>query len=185
MKKLICITLAITCLMSLAACGTKEEQKTETAAPESNTQVESVKETVAGIDEMPEETVDDGEDESGNGNDATTVIEAIEDAVFGSYQEILDDYSQRLRDATPRLIDEYKEEAKDNQGGLEGLATICNEKVGVLAELVNEGIQEMAQIYLHKGSGSYDEYSEWTGKLQDVYLEEASKIQEAYMASAT
>lgn len=101
-----------------------------------------------------------------------------------SYEEILADYSQKLRAATPGLIAEYNEAAKMNQDGLTGLATLSNEKVGELAEILNEGTQEMAEIYLYEGSGSYDEYSEWAEKLYEVYAEEADKIWDVYMDSA-
>ena len=115
-------------------------------------------------------------------NDVTSKIEEL---VFGSYEDILNEYSKKLRDATPKLIEEYNEEAKNNQDGLMGLATICNEKVSKLAEISVEGTQEMAKLHLKKGSGSYDEYSEWAEKLNDVYTEEAGKIQNAYMNSAS
>lgn len=101
------------------------------------------------------------------------------------YQTILDDYSERIRDAVPGLIEEYNTEATKNTEGLQGLATLSNEKISELAEISNDGISEMAEYYYHTGSGSYDEYEEWAGKLMDVYMEEAAKIQEAYMDSAT
>lgn len=107
-----------------------------------------------------------------------------EETGYTSYQEVLDAYTVKLQEATPGLIEEYNAEATENTGGLEGLATICNEKVSALAEISMEGIQEMANIYLHVGDGTDDEYQEWSGKLQDVYLTEAAKIQEAYMESA-
>lgn len=106
-----------------------------------------------------------------------------EETGYTSYQEVLDAYTVKLQEATPGLIEEYNAEATENTGGLEGLATICNEKVSALAEISMEGIQEMANIYLHVGDGTDDEYQEWSGKLQDVYLTEAAKIQEAYMQS--
>lgn len=107
-----------------------------------------------------------------------------EETGYTSYQEVLDAYTVKLQEATPGLIEEYNAEATENTGGLEGLATICNEKVSALAEISMEGIQEMANIYLHVGDGTDNEYQEWSGKLQDVYLTEAAKIQEAYMESA-
>ena len=115
-------------------------------------------------------------------NDVTSKIEEL---VFGSYEDILNEYSKKLRDATPKLIEEYNEEAKNNQDGLTGLATISNEKISELAEISVEGTEEMAELHLKKGSGSYDEYSEWAEKLNDVYTEEAGKIQNAYMNSAS
>ena len=108
----------------------------------------------------------------------------LESVSLDSYEDILNVYSQKLREATPGLIEEYKEAVKTNQDGLEGLAKLCNEKVSELAKISNEGMQTMAKLYYKKGSGSYDEYSEWAGKIQEVYMEEASKIQEAYMDSA-
>ena len=114
-----------------------------------------------------------------------SIVDKVEDALLGSYEDILAEYTKKLEEATPILIEEYNEAAKNNQDGLMGLATLCNEKVSELAVISNEGIQKMAELLLYKGSGSYDEYSEWAGKLQDVYMKEAAKIQEAYMNSAT
>ena len=109
---------------------------------------------------------------------------AMDESEKDSYQTILDDYTVKLQDATPGLIEEYKLEAANNSAGLEGLAAICNAKVTELAEISNDGISEMAKYYYKHGSGSYDEYSEWAGKILDVYMEEAGKIQDAYMDSA-
>lgn len=88
----------------------------------------------------------------------------------------MDEYSQRIRDAVPILIEEYNAEAINNTEGLQGLATLSNEKISELAEISNEGISKMAEYYYHAGSGSYDEYEEWAGKLMDVYMEEATKF---------
>lgn len=107
-----------------------------------------------------------------------------EETGYTSYQEILDAYTVKLQEATPGLIEEYNTEAAENTEGLEGLATICNEKVSALAEISMKGTQEMANIYLHSGDGTSEEYQEWGTKLQEVYLTEAAKIQEAYMESA-
>ena len=116
--------------------------------------------------------------------DVEAIVDKIETAVFGSYEEVLEEYSKKLREATPILIEEYKEAAKNNQDGLNGLAALCNEKVSELAVISNEGIEEMATLYFTKGSGSYEDYMDWAGKLQEVYMEEAAKIQEVYMDSA-
>ena len=106
-------------------------------------------------------------------------------AVLGTddYQSIYDTYSQKLRDATPGLIDEYYSEAQTNTDGLEGLAEIANAKVEKLAEIANEGVSEMATYYYAHGSGKYSEYEDWAGKLYDVYMEEGQKVYDAYMGS--
>lgn len=101
-----------------------------------------------------------------------------------TYESILADYTEKLRSRTPELIEEYKEEAASNDGGLNGLAEIANKKVESLAEVVNKGVEEMAKIMYTTGSGKYEEYQDWATKLYDVYEEEASKIYDAYMNSA-
>lgn len=101
-----------------------------------------------------------------------------------SYQSILDDYTQKLKDATPGLVKEYKSEAAGKSGDTEALASLCNDKVGELAKICNDGVGEMARL-MHSNGDSYDTYEEWAGKLQDAYSDQASKIQDAYLDSAT
>lgn len=158
MKKTLSFLLALLMVVSLCACGDNSIPATDnTSSPEQSSEpAESV------VNEEPVE----------------------EETGYTSYQEILDAYTVKLQEATPGLIEEYNAEAAENTDGLEGLATICNEKVSALAEISMEGIQEMANIYLHVGDGTDNEYQEWSGKLQDVYLTEAAKIQEVYMESA-
>lgn len=57
--------------------------------------------------------------------------ETLEEA----YQRILDEYTIKLQKATPGVIEDYKEEAKENNDGLEGLAELSNAKVEILAEM--------------------------------------------------
>ena len=158
MKKALSFLLALLMVISLCACSDTSTPATDdiSSSEQSSEPVESV------VDEGPVE----------------------EETGYTSYQEILDAYTVKLQEATPGLIEEYNAEAAENTSGLEGLATICNEKVSSLAEISMEGIQEMANLYLHVGDGTDNEYQEWSGKLQDVYLTEAAKIQEAYMESA-
>ncbi|MCI9015730.1 MAG: hypothetical protein HFJ53_00970 [Clostridia bacterium] len=101
------------------------------------------------------------------------------------YQSILDEYSKKLRNKTSSLITEYKNEASKNSSGLDGLATICNNKVSVLAEISNEGVGKMAEVYYKYGNGKYSEYEEWANKLTTIYAKEAEKITNVYINSAT
>ena len=114
----------------------------------------------------------------------TETIDTVKDTPPSSYEDILAEYTQKIQDATPVLIEEYNEAAKSNKDGLNGLAALSNEKISELAKISNDGIQEMAKLQLKQGTGSYEEYSDWAGKLQDVYMEEAAKITDAYMKSA-
>lgn len=159
MKKWLSLILAVLVIFTLCACGSTPSASQVYNPPS----VQS---------DEPASTPDEQEPAK------------AESAKYDSYQDILDDYTVKLQEATPGLIEEYKSEAANNNGGLEGLATICNAKVSELAKISNEGISEMAEYYYKHGSGSYDEYSEWAGKIQDVYMEEAGKIQDAYMESA-
>ncbi len=114
----------------------------------------------------------------------TKYEENISYSKYSSYDDIYKEYKQKIIAATPALVEEYKREAASNSDGLEGLATICNNKVSELAEINNEGVSEMADFMLKNGSGNYSEYEDWAGKLMDVYMEEAQKIQDAYIDSA-
>ena len=156
--KRVCSLLVLLMIVSLCACGNTSTPATNDTS--SSEQSSEPAESVA--DEEPVE----------------------EETGYSSYQEILDAYTVKLQEATPGLIEEYNAEAAENTEGLEGLATICNEKVSALAEISMEGTQEMANIYLHSGDGTNEEYQEWGSKLQEVDLAEAAKIQEAYMQSA-
>ncbi|WP_022765313.1 zinc ribbon domain-containing protein [Butyrivibrio sp. XPD2006] len=117
----------------------------------------------------------------------TTEIKSEEVASIGnysSYEDIYDEYKQKIIDATPGLIEEYNNEASSNNAGLEGLAEICNNKISKLAEISNEGVSEMADFMLKNGNGSYSDYEDWSGKLMQVYMDESGKITDAYMKSA-
>lgn len=125
-------------------------------------------------------------DNSSNKNESKTEKSASKKS-SKSYQEILDEYSEKLKAATPGLIEEYNKEAASNTDGVEGLAKLSNKKVEKLAKISNEGVEEMAAVHLSSGSGkkdAYSEYEDWAGKLQDVYMEEAGKITDAYTNSA-
>ena len=100
------------------------------------------------------------------------------------YQVILDDYTLKIKEATPMLVEEYNSEYPNNEEGLEGLANLSNQKIGKLAEISNEGIGKMAEVHFSKGSGKYEDYEEWAGKLMDVYMQEGEQITDAYMNSA-
>lgn len=99
------------------------------------------------------------------------------------YQDIYNEYEQKIRAATPALINEYNAEAAQNTSGLNGLAAIHNAKLSKLADIEAEGVQKMADYCLNKGSGKYSEYSQWVDKLYKVYDEEGSKITDVYMNS--
>ena len=63
---------------------------------------------------------------------------------YDSYESIYNEYAQKIRDAAPGLIEEFNSEAKANTSGNTGLAEISNAKISKLAEIENQGTQEMA-----------------------------------------
>lgn len=101
---------------------------------------------------------------------------------YPSYQSILDDYSSKLKDKTPDLIDEYNNESAGHLSDLNFLAELVNKKVQKLAKISNEGVQKMAET-MYGTSDSYSNYEDWSMKLYDVYQAESQKIYEVYTNS--
>ena len=99
---------------------------------------------------------------------------------YGSYEEIYLEYSSKLENETPKCIESFLANAESNDDGLEGLAELANDEVLHIADISNEGIEKMAEYMLNHGSGKYNEYEEWSGKLMDVYQDYAAKIYDAY-----
>ena len=103
-------------------------------------------------------------------------------SAVASYESIYNEYAEKIRAATPGLVQEYKNEAAGKSGDIMALANISNSKIEKLAVISNEGIEKMAQVMWTKSGTSYEEYSDWSGKLYDVYMEEAQKLTDAYMS---
>lgn len=100
-----------------------------------------------------------------------------------TYESILEDYTQKLKEQTPVLVDEYKSEAKEKAGDVQALAELSNAKIAKLATTCDEGIAEMAKI-MQKNGDEYSTYEEWSLKLTDVYMEQSELITDAYTDSA-
>ena len=117
--------------------------------------------------------------------EATTAApEATTEKSEESYQSILDNYTQKLKDATPGLVDEFNKEASEKSRDVNALAGICNSKVEKLAEICNIGVGEMADL-MNKNGDDYSKYEEWAKKLQGVYATQSKEIQDAYTSIAT
>ena len=164
--------LAVLLVIGVAGGGHSDNDETQPTIPD---------ETV--MQDTTPATEESTEPETTAATEASTEAAEVASAE-DAYQAILTEYSEKLRDATPGLIEEYKAEAANNNAGLEGLAELSNEKIGKLAEISNEGVEKMAGVMFKMGSGSSDEYEAWAEKLMDVYMEEAGKITDAYMESA-
>lgn len=100
-----------------------------------------------------------------------------------TYQSILDDYTKKIKAATPKLVKEYNSEAKKHAGDINELAKISTKKIETLAQINTEGAKEMAEL-MTKNGDKYETYEDWVGKLYKVYEKYAGKITDAYMDSA-
>lgn len=145
---------------------------------------ESSKETESEIVEESESSTVEKEEFKIESKSTEEYVEPTDVSIGGKYQAVLDDYTQKIKEAAPKLVQEYNSEYPNNQNGLEGLAELSNEKISELAEISNDGIGEMAEIYFNNGSGDYEVYEDWASKLTDVYMDEAGAITDAYMTSA-
>lgn len=101
-----------------------------------------------------------------------------------TYQTILDEYTQKIADTTPGLVEEYNTESASVAGDINALAELSNSKIEKLAEISNEGIQKMAEL-MYANSDEYSVYEEWSLKLTDVYTQYSTQITDAYTASAS
>ena len=99
-----------------------------------------------------------------------------------TYEEVLSEYTTKLEELSPTLVEEFKSEAT-GISDIAQLAEISNAKIEELAELSNEGVSEMAEIQL-KNSDDYAVYEEWAQKLMDVYEREAKKITDEYESTS-
>lgn len=87
-----------------------------------------------------------------------------------TYESVYKEYSQKMKDATPGLIEEYKKEA-EGVSDMNKLANICT-----------KGGKRLASIHV-KEKDDEEKYNEWMNKLTDVYQDEAQKITDAYQDS--
>lgn len=108
----------------------------------------------------------------------------VEKKEVKTYESILQEYSDKIIEMTPGLVEDYNNEYPALNGDITEMAKLSNEKITELAEVSTEGIEEMASLMLDQGD-EYEVYEEWAGKLQDVYMEYAQQITDAYMASAS
>lgn len=129
------------------------------------------------------ESTDTSKKTSSSMNQKKKVAASSETEKYDSYQSILEDYTKKLQEASPRLVNEYNKEYPSMNGDVNALAELSNKKIEKLAEISNDGTTEMAKLQL-AGKSDYSVYEEWAGKLIDVYTQEAQKIMDAYLASA-
>lgn len=100
-----------------------------------------------------------------------------------TYESVYEEYSSKLESASPKLLEEFNEEAANLSGDISALAELSNRKISELAEISTKGVEEMAEIQLK--NNDYEEYQSWANKLTAVYKKEAKKITDAYTKKAS
>ena len=111
-------------------------------------------------------------------------IEADHQMIEETFESILEDYTIKMQNETPRLVDEFNSEAVAFIENINVLAEMNYDKIAELADISSEGINKMEELMIVNQT-SHEEYDEWAAKLMDAYVVEAAKISDAYMALAT
>ena len=99
-----------------------------------------------------------------------------------TYEDILNDYKKQMAEATPILIEEYNVESQDLEEDPLALSRLSDEKVSVLNQISEKGIQKMASL-MNKNGDDYEIYAEWSSKLTDSYREYAADVTKANLNS--
>ena len=99
-----------------------------------------------------------------------------------SYEQIYNEYSQKLADYYNTAKGELQSEASSGKS-IDALATSCSNKVSRLAEISTEGVNKMADLCVKRG-GSASEYMNYGTKLEGVYMDYGTKLESVYMSGA-
>ena len=93
------------------------------------------------------------------------------------YQRISSKYVSKLENASKKLIEELRNEEKNNINGLSGLSEIANEKINELVKINDEGIEELNKTLTDKGvHGKHIEHDKHLKKIIDTFEAENNKI---------
>lgn len=128
------------------------------------------------IDSEAEKAV---ETEASNDDKAQENVVSSEEMV-AHYEEIFQEYSDKLTELTPVLVEEFNAEAEANEGGIEGLTEIFDAKIDRLSEIYIKGTEAMTNYMYEVKSDDSGLYLEWTQKLSGVFMEESQKITDEY-----
>lgn len=115
-------------------------------------------------------------------------------AISEQLQAVVADYSKKIEDKTPVLIEEYQAEIQNNQDGVNGLSVIANRKARELQALSDEGISKLRGMY-QDASNKEDidldtminqlsaSYTAQVARISDIYLRTSAELQAATPSS--
>lgn len=91
-----------------------------------------------------------------------TSEEKTADDLSEQLQAIVNDYSKKMEEKTPVLIEEYQTEIQGNQEGIAGLSAVANQKARELQAISDEGIGKLRAAYQ-----SADNKDDWAQHFQE------------------
>ncbi|MGN8981787.1 LysM peptidoglycan-binding domain-containing protein [Enterococcus villorum] len=99
-------------------------------------------------------------------------------------QSILTTYTQKIKEQTPRLIEEYQAEIQNNQNGVTGLSAIANQKARELQAISDEGINQLQKKYQTAETKDGIDLSTWVNQLSANYTEHVAQISDIYLRTS-
>jgi len=99
-----------------------------------------------------------------------------------SLENIYNEFSRRMRQATPGLLNEFRQRSLSNTSGTDGLGNISDELVRRLSDIYAQGVAELAEMagvrfQYNWGTLDYSYLNNyWAGRLDAVFMGEASRI---------
>ncbi|OTP11325.1 hypothetical protein A5844_001460 [Enterococcus sp. 10A9_DIV0425] len=126
--------------------------------------------------------------ESSEASDTRTISEQL--------QAVVTDYSKRIEEKAPVLIEEYQAEIQHNQDGVSGLSAIANQKARELQAISDEGISKLRGMYQDSAANEKVDldtlinqlaanYTEQVAKISDIYLRTSASLQSETVSSET
>lgn len=125
-----------------------------------------------------EADITSGGEETGTSGSEDIVVSPEE--MSAHYEEIYLEYSAKLTELTPTLIEEFNVEAEANENGIDGLTDIFDSKIDKLSEIYIKGTEAMTNYMYEVKSSDSALYLEWTQKLSGIFMEESQKITDEY-----
>ena len=137
MKKVIAaISLsAVICFASACGSAARNTSSASTVSAESVQTVSRASSTVSSVQQSAAQSLPESaaaESVAAESVASSTPVQPAESAAAGtndSYQSILDEYTQKITEAAPQLVDEFNEEAAGKNGDINALAELSNSKV--------------------------------------------------------
>lgn len=119
-----------------------------------------------------------------NKETASSTQESKTGTLTDQLQTIMTDYTKKLEEQTPRLIEEYQAEIQNNQNGVMGLSAIANQKARALQAISDEGISKLQATYQAAPTKEGVDLANWINQLSADYTEQVAKISDIYLRTS-